>query len=99
MPLDSTSSLQDVLAAYLDNVSYDVDGSVTAAREFIAACRMLLLKVPKRTAHGGREGTELEVDPQLVERQLADALRWLARNDTARRRPAVKYRSLETFRE
>jgi hypothetical protein len=77
MAIDSTSSLADVKAAYYDSADYDIDASDTGkCKLFIVACRQLLLRLNKRAAHGGRS-EEVEIDPGVLERQIADAKRWL----------------------
>jgi len=71
--LTSANTLAEIIASYTDNASYREDNSASKASAFATACRILLLKFPKRTAHGGRGGDETEIDPVLIEKQLADA--------------------------
>jgi len=71
-----TPSLADAKAAYYFNASYDgPGGSVAMATAFIAACRLLLVLLSKRVAHGGR-AEESEVDQTLIERQMKEAKVW-----------------------
>lgn len=51
--LDSSSTLAEIEAAYLDNVSYEEDASAPKARAFVTACKMLLLLRPSQLAAGG----------------------------------------------
>jgi hypothetical protein len=89
MPLSSTSTRAEVLAAYADNAGYDVNNSVSQCKDFIVACRLLLSPQYqlKRVNHGGASrgsgGEEAEVDQQLILAQLAEAKAWLAVADPA----------------
>jgi len=74
--IDSTSDLSDVKAAYYDNCTYDVNGSTQEAYTFIAACRQLLVRLAKKAGTGNR-AEEVEIDPGVIERQLAACQRWL----------------------
>lgn len=64
--------------AYLENADYEEDASVTKAKAFITACRKLLAVPITRTANAGREGNELELNPELIAKMLDEARRWLA---------------------
>lgn len=44
--LTSSSSIDEIVAAYTDNSLYDVDNSLPQARLFIQACRILLMRRP-----------------------------------------------------
>ena len=74
--IDSTSTLAEVKAAYCDNADYDVAGSRVKAGTFLVACRQLLLRLSKRVAHGNR-AEEIEIDPLVIERQIAACQRWM----------------------
>ena len=84
--LDSSSTRDQVLGAYADNVSYFEDASVAKARAFVTACGLLLS--PKfsvtRAKHSGRGGGELEYSPELIQGRLDRAESWLIANDTSR---------------
>jgi hypothetical protein len=95
--LSSSSTLAEVQAAYRDNASYDVDESTTKAGEFITACRMLLLMIPKRAAHGGRGAEEVETDPVVLRAELQEAQRWL-RAKRAASAGRVRHFSFENLR-
>jgi alpha-D-ribose 1-methylphosphonate 5-triphosphate synthase subunit PhnL len=77
--LSSSSSLAQVEAAHADNASYAEDNSVAKARAFITACRILLLKYPKRT---GTPQAELETSIDLVQKEKKAAEDWVAAHDT-----------------
>jgi hypothetical protein len=77
--LSSTSTLDQIKAAYADNASYAEDASTTKAKAFITACRLLLLKLPKRAVHGGRGGgEEIELDLTLIAEEMKQANAWLS---------------------
>jgi hypothetical protein len=74
MPITSTSTIDQIKAAYVDNSAYDVNASVAQAKLFVQACRVLLLVMPKMA---GQDRATLSLSPELVAQQLADATRWL----------------------
>lgn len=78
--LSSASSLAAIQAEYLDTASYGEDGDVAKARRFVTACRLLILKTPKR--HGNQHG-DTEYSPDLIAEQLKEARDWLERNGGA----------------
>ena len=91
--LDSSSTLAEIKAAYADNASYQEDASVSKARAFATACRLLLMKLPKRMAQGA--GEEIELDLGLIRQELNTATGWLSANSTS---GAIKHVSFENFR-
>lgn len=78
MPLSSSSTFDQIVAAYADNASYIEDGSVSKCKAFITACLLLLLKLPKRS--GTREA-DTEMNPDLIRSELDKARDWLTAND------------------
>jgi len=92
--LDSTSTLADIKAAYADNASYAEDGSTAKAKAFVTACRLLLIKIPKRTA---KDNSELEMDTKLIREEMDSANQWLAANGGTGG-PSVKYADTSNFR-
>lgn len=70
--LTSDSTDAEVQAAYDDNSGYDVDGSVSACRIFIQACRILYRRLAARASVGQHE-TQLN---NLIE-QEKNAKKWL----------------------
>lgn len=98
--LSSSSSRDEVIAAYVDNASFEEDASLAKARAFITACRILLVKLPRRAESGAGGGTAIELSPALVRDELARARAWLAANGGARGpggtvAPTVKHFSIE----
>lgn len=96
--INSSSTLDEIKAAYLDNATYDEEGDAAKAKAFIVACRALLLKMPRRARHGGNE--EIELTPDEIRRELDKARQWLTVHgddtaDTAR----VRHLGLEDYRE
>jgi hypothetical protein len=77
MPIDSSSTLEEVKASYIDNASYEEDGSVVKCRAFITACRILVLKMP-RSAGKGDASSVFSTD--LVQQELDNARKWLTAN-------------------
>lgn len=79
MSLSSASTMAEIENAYDDNASYDLNGSVTECKEFIAACRILLRRKPQdRSIDKMSMGYNLE----LWQTQLAKAEQWLSINDS-----------------
>lgn len=72
--LSSTSSLDDIKAAYADNADYETSVDTAKAATFIVACRLLLLKLP---AVAGKGGATLTMNPTLIAGELLYAQRWL----------------------
>lgn len=97
--ISSSSTLDEIKAAYLDNATYDEESDAAKARAFIVACRALLLKLPKRARHGGSE--EVELTPNEIRGQLEAAKRWLTVNadGTAGSASRVRHISVEEFRD
>jgi len=98
--LNSNSTLDEIQASYADNASYEEDGAATKARAFITACRLLVLKLPKRSAvgGGGAGAQELELDVPLIQGEMAAAKAWLAANDTATNTGQTKHVDFTDFR-
>ena len=74
--LSSSSTLAQVKAAYADNASYDEDGSVSKAKAFVTACRILLLKMPSVAEQLGHARVEQEMSE--IRRQLEAAQSYVA---------------------
>lgn len=81
LPLTSSSTVAECVAAYVDNSSYDTDGSAAMCRLFIQAVRVLLIKIPKRVQHGGQGADGFEIDPEVLRAELTAAQAWLSAND------------------
>jgi ubiquitin len=87
--INSESTLAQVKAAYYDNCTYDVDGSLQEAQTFVAACRQLLIRIPKQVGHGNR-AEEVEIDPTVIERAMNACLRWIYGQSTAAAGPITR---------
>lgn len=70
MALTSTSTIEEIKAAYIDNAAYDVNNSVAQAKLFVQACRILLLVMPKQ---GSQDRANFGLSPELIAEQLKDA--------------------------
>lgn len=79
MALTSASTLADVQAQYDDNVSYDLNGSVSSCKLFIEAARILLRRMADETQASG--GARVRQERTVIAAQLADAQRWWMSND------------------
>lgn len=90
----STSTVDEINAAYLDNCSYQEDASVAKAKAFVTVCRAILIR-PSSGSKGGESGSW---DYNQISSQLKEAQQWLAANDvtTAPTRHPGGYRLLST---
>jgi hypothetical protein len=80
--ITAASSLADIRAVYLDNVSYAEDASVTKAKAFITACKALMLTLAERQVHGGRGGgQEIQFNLEMIANEKKTAESWLAGAD------------------
>ena len=82
MALNSESTIEEMKAAWLDNASYEEEGSVEKAKKFITACRCLILKTPAKMAQGGSNATDIEMEVRLYSEQIDDARKFLAANSS-----------------
>lgn len=100
MALSSLSTRADVLAAYADNSAYEENESVAEAKAFATACRLLLSPrfSVKRTSHGGGSGEEVELDLNIIQKQLDDARQWVAANAPAANGTGVIHPDFTDFR-
>ncbi|MCA9013708.1 MAG: hypothetical protein KDA77_00120 [Planctomycetaceae bacterium] len=74
MTLNSSNTLDDIIAAYADNASYAEDDSVTKARAFVTACNILILKLPAEQTNG--ESTT-KISTAELRRLKDEAQTWL----------------------
>lgn len=76
MAISSTSTIDEVYAAYIDNALWDLhtfDAAKHAA--WVHAARALLILVPKRTKiTGPTSGSEIEIDPMIIRGELDHAI-------------------------
>lgn len=95
--LSSSSSLDDVIDAYLDNASYEEDASVSKARAFVTACRILLVKLPMRSTHG--RGGSIEFKPETLQAALKAAQAWIQTQPGDGGQGGVRHLDFSGFRD
>lgn len=94
--LTSASSLDDVIASYTNNASYAEDDSITKAKRFITACRIMLIKRPSSMTKGSNQ---LNFNLQVIEEELRRAQIWLeARDPDSNAGPTVTRPNFNNFR-
>ncbi len=81
MTLTSASTDAEVEAAYDDNADYRDTASITKARLFAQACRLL---VRRYTSGVSSDGTSINRNVELIRDELRDVDTWLDGNDPAR---------------
>ena len=74
--ITALTPITDLILVYSENAGYRENASESEATLFIKACRILLLRFPKRSKGGG---TETEIDPLVIRDQLNDAIKWRER--------------------
>lgn len=101
MPLSSSSTRAQVLAAYADNAAYEENGSLSQARTFVTACRLLLSPQHnvKRASHGGRGAEEVELDLTLIRDELKAAQDWVNLTAGAQSGSSVVHPDFTNFRD
>lgn len=94
--LSSSSTLDQIVDSYVDNASYAEDDSITKARRFVSAVRILLVKRPSSMTKGSNQ---LNFNLEILGRQLDEAQKWLeARDPDANAGPMVTRPSFQNFR-
>lgn len=78
MTLTSESTYEDAVAAYKTNSAYEITGSVSMAKQFVQAIRVLLLEA---SASSSRSHS-VQYDRQTLAAQLRDAQSFIAANDS-----------------
>lgn len=72
-----------ILKVFQDYSDYDLEPSVARAKIFVKAGRMLLALAIRRSGQSSR-AEEIEVEPEIVERQVKAGIAWLSTyNQTA----------------
>lgn len=79
MALTSASTLTEVQAQYDNNVSYDLNGSVSSCKLFIEAARLLLRRLVDETQGAG--GARVRQERAVIQAELAAAKSWWMSND------------------
>lgn len=100
MALTASSTYAQVKAQYEDNADYDVTGDVTAAKDFIIACRFLLGRMAEEMTKGGATVKE---NYKRIETELKEAKAWWKSNDpnavNAGANEQVRYVDFTNFRQ
>lgn len=87
MAITSSSTIDEIVAEYVDNCDYDSPASLSKARAFIKACRVLLLKMPKMSS---QDRASYALSPELIQKQLEDAQSFAAQTpDTTSASPVT----------
>ncbi len=73
--LDSTSTEDEIAAAYMDNASYREDGDVAKAKAYITACEFMSMR---GVSVIDRDGKRMEFDQRVIESQMQRAERFIA---------------------
>jgi hypothetical protein len=94
--LSSASTDQEVWDAYDDNASYAEDASVSKAKSFVTACRILLRRRPTNMTV---DGSTVAFSATSIERELEDAQHWLAQNNTSVNGGSVRYLDFRGLRD
>lgn len=94
--LNGSSTTAAVQAAYDANASYAEDNSITKAKAFITACRILL----RRTASNMVKGSnQVSLNVPVLQRELEKAQEWFeARDPDANIRPVATRVDFRNFR-
>lgn len=89
MALDSTSTREEAVAQYFDNMGYDIESSTTKCVLFIEACRYLLGRPVTRSE---KSGESVELDIRQIENRLKSAEAWWLNNQTLSAATSGRYR-------
>lgn len=79
--VSSSSTRAQIEASFDDNASYAEDNSVTKARAFVTAGRILLRRYAEQSTLGA---TSLRRNLSMIKEQVDEAVQWLQQHDTAR---------------
>ena len=93
--LSSTSTNDEVWAAYDDNASYEEDADRAKALAFITACRILIRRKPKRMYADGKGA---DFDEVGIREEMKAARAFVTRNP-ASTTPSVRFGDLSSFRD
>ena len=100
MAIDGTSTVDELLVAYGDNIGYyHGGGSVSQAREFAKACGILLGFMAAESERGsGATRSRVKMNPDAIQRQLDQANAWLRKHDSAVTKQRVTQADVSDFR-
>lgn len=93
--LSSSSTWAQIKAAYDDNASYEEDASVSKARAFVTACRMILRRLATKAKNGD---SEIEFDTRIVQDEMKQAQRYVAAVDPTLSQGSVVHTTFEDLR-
>lgn len=85
--VDSSSTFDEVKAAFEDNAGYDVVGDADMCRMFIVAARIYLSRLQTLIKSGTAQS---EMDPAQIRSQLEKAETWLTANDATATQTAYR---------
>lgn len=94
--INSSSTLDQVKAAYDDNCSYQEDNDATKCAAFITACTMLLRRLPLEAS---KEGQTLRLQLDLLKQELRQARAWLATSSASAAGGGVLFSDFSNFRQ
>lgn len=78
--LSSASTFDEVIAEFMDTMSYREDSSVTKAQRFVTACTYLIVLRPKEST---KSRTSFAYEPAEVRRMLDDAKQYVSVKSTS----------------
>ncbi len=84
MGLSNASTDQAVWNAYDDNASYDSNASSSQAYAFVAACRILMRRLPQMMS---QQGGNVRMNPDLIQKEMDKATQWIASNPDSSVKP------------
>jgi len=93
--LSSSSTWAQIKAAYDDNASYEEDSSVSKARAFVTACRIILRRMATKAKNGD---SEVEFDTRIVQDEMKAAQKFVATVDPIVSQGSVIHTTFEDLR-
>lgn len=78
--LSSSSTIAQIKASYDDNASYEEDASVSKAKAFITACRLLIRQTPTELA---KASGRVQIDVKLIQEEMNEARDFVSSYDTS----------------
>lgn len=78
----------EVVESYLDSASYEAEGSLTLARDFVTACTRLLVLLPSSASFGQ---SAQSFDMASIKAAQTRALDWIQAYEATTTSPAVRY--------
>jgi len=94
--LTSTSTRDEIIAAYRNNASYEEANDSVKAAAFITACRFMLLQLPTSSISPG--GARTDYNMTLIRQEMEQARAWLRFSGTASMATTVIHSMDDNFR-